>query len=132
MIKKILNIQFIKFILVGGLNTLFGYLVFSLYIYLSDLPTLSVILANITGVVFNFRTYGKLVFKSTDNSRIFRFCAAYTLIIITQLSLLKFLNVLGINNPYMAGAILTPPVALMSFFLLRTFVFPSEVPYKTS
>lgn len=130
MIKKIINIQFAKFLLTGMLNTSFGYLAFSFFTYVTGNPSLSVILANITGVLFNFKSYGLLVFKSHDNSRIYRFSFAYTILTISQIGLLKFLEHLGLHNAYIAAAILTPPMAIFSYVLLTRFVFrePSHSP----
>ena len=94
---------------------------------------LSIILSTMAGVLFNFKTYGVLVFKSHDNSRIFRFFASYAFLIGLQLILLKWLNQLGITNPYIAVGILVLPLAALSFVLLRKFVFrqPLMVEFST-
>ncbi len=123
MIKKILNHQFLRFLLTGGLNTAFGYMAFSVFTYLTGNPSISVILANIVGVLFNFKTYGSFVFKSKDNSKIYRFCGAYLFITTVQILSLKGLANFGITNPYLAGAILTLPMAALSFIHIRKFVF---------
>ena len=64
---------FVKFVLVGILNTAFGYLVFALLLFLGLHYTLAVILSTIAGVLFNFKTTGTLVFKNHNNKLIFKF-----------------------------------------------------------
>jgi putative flippase GtrA len=123
LIKKLFELQLIKFLLTGGLNTLFGYLVFSMFTYFTGNPSLSVVLANMVGVLFNFKTYGNFVFNSDDNSKIYRFFGVYIFITISQIGLLKYLNYLGVVNAYLAAAIVTLPMALLSYLLLKRFVF---------
>jgi putative flippase GtrA len=100
-------------------------MLFFLFTFITGNPYLSVILANIFGVMFNFKTYGNFVFKSHDNSRIYRFFGVYLFTISTQMILIKVLGVYGVVNPYIAGGILVLPMAALSFFLLRKFVFPT-------
>ena len=48
--------RFLRFLLAGGLNTLFGFAVYSLFA-LSDLSTWMVLIAsNLAGIAFNFVT----------------------------------------------------------------------------
>jgi putative flippase GtrA len=123
LIEKIIDRQFIKFLLTGILNTLFGFLIYSLFTYLVSNSTLAVILSNTVGVLFNFRTYSQFVFKSKDNSRIFRFCIVYALIMSVQILLLKLMASLGIEDPYLGGFLLLPLLATMSFLLMKKVVF---------
>ncbi len=123
LIKRIFQISFIKFLFVAGINTLFGLSIFYLTVFLLKNPYLSVVVATIIAVLFNFKTYGALVFKSKDNSRVFRFVGVYVCTMLVQMGLLKGLALIGIPNPYIAGAIILLPVSLLSFFLMRKFVF---------
>ena len=130
LIKKMLNNRFVKFVLVGGINTLFGFSIFSACVYLTRNPSASVVIGTVLGVLFNFNTYGRLVFKSRDNSRIFRFFAIYLFTMTSQILLLNFFAHIGITSPYVGGAILTLPMALISFTLMRKFVF-NTIPAET-
>src|SRR4051812_24112346 len=118
MIRQILKKPFVKFLFVGGINTAFGYLTFALIIFFVKSLYISVVLSNIIGVIFNFNTYGRLVFYSKDNSRIFRFIVAYLIIMLLQISLIKVLIGVGIPNNYIAAAIILLPMAALSFLLL--------------
>jgi putative flippase GtrA len=125
--KKIFFNPFLKFLLVGVLNTLFGYLVYSLFVYLIENPYVSVVGATCVAIVFNFKTYGSLVFKSKDNTKIFRFFAIYIGLMAIQSFSIKILAYLGITNAYISGAIVTLPIAALSYFLIRKFVFIKSV-----
>jgi putative flippase GtrA len=117
------NKKFIKFILVGILNTIFGYGLFSFFIFLGLHYPTAVFLSTIIGVLFNFKTIGKLVFNNHNNSLIFRFVFVYTLIYGLNVSGLWALQRIGYNNMYINGFILLAPLALISFALNKKFVF---------
>ena len=123
MIKKLLDLKFVRFLLVGGINTLFGYSIYAVFTYFTDNVYVAIVLSNIVAVLFNFRTYGKFVFGPRNFSRIYRFFGAYIFLIITQMILVKGLSLVGISNAYLAGGILLLPMAVLSFLLLKIFVF---------
>ena len=114
--------QFIRFLLVGVLNTLFGYGCFALLLHFSLHYTVAMLLATVLGVLFNFKSTGALVFGSRDNRLIFRFIASYVVV--------YFINVFGIMlfarvglSPLMGGALMLPPMAVLAFLLNKKFVF---------
>lgn len=120
------NNKLIKFILVGILNTAFGYSLFALFIFLNIHYSLAVFLSTVLGVLFNFKTIGKLVFDSHDNSLIFRFIAVYVLLYLINISCLWFFKISGFENMYINGFVLLVPLALISFVLNRKYVFKGE------
>lgn len=115
--------KFIKFILVGILNTAFGYSLFALFIFLNMHYSLAVFLSTVLGILFNFKTIGKLVFDSHDNSLIFRFIVVYVLLYLINISCLWFFKISGFENMYINGFVLLIPLALLSFILNKKFVF---------
>ncbi|MFA5879962.1 MAG: GtrA family protein [Candidatus Margulisiibacteriota bacterium] len=116
------NIQFIRFLFIGVINTLFGYSLFCLFIFLQFHYILAALFATILGVLFNFKTFGKFVFKVHDNSLIFKFVGVYVITFLTNIGMLKIFNIFHVSN-YLAGAILIFPIALLAFFLNKKFVF---------
>lgn len=120
--KELANNKFIRFLVVGGINTLFGYSVFAIFIYLGFHYTIASFLSTVIGVLFNFKTLGKLVFKNNSNALIFKFFVVYAITYVINISLLRVLKTLGINM-YIAGAILILPLAVLSFLLNKKFVF---------
>ncbi|WP_024850587.1 GtrA family protein [Hydrogenovibrio kuenenii] len=123
MVSNIFDKRIISFILVGILNTIFGYSLFSYFIYLGIYYPISVLLATILGVLFNFKTIGRLVFGHRDHSRIFHFIAVYTVIYVINVLGLWGMEQYGLYNKYIAGAILLIPLALLSFVLNKKYVF---------
>jgi putative flippase GtrA len=117
------NNKFLKFILVGILNTIFGYSAFAFFIYLNIHYSLAVLLSTILGVLFNFKSIGKLVFDSSDNSLIYRFVLVYVVIYILNISGLWVLKQSGFENMYINGFILLAPLAIVSFVLNKKYVF---------
>ena len=111
-----------RFLAVGVLNTLFGYGLFAALIFLGLHYSLAVLLATIGGVLFNFKTYGRLVFGSRDNRLLFRFVAVYGIVYAAHVSLLKALLSTGLD-PYAGGALLVVPMAALAFVLMKRLVF---------
>lgn len=118
----ILDRQFLKFLLVGGMNTLVGYLVFSLFLFLNFHYTLASFFALIFGILFNFKTHGLLVFGSRDNTLIFRYVISWGFIYMIAITCLAGFEWCGINL-YIANALLMPPLAVLAFFINLKFVF---------
>ena len=115
--------QVYKFIFVGILNTIFGYSLFALFIYLGFYYPLAVLLSTILGVLFNFKTIGRLVFDSNDNGLIFRFILVYAITYLLNIFFLWLLKKLGSENMYIDGFALLIPLAAVSFLLNKFFVF---------
>ena len=129
---KILTLDnhFIRFILVGILNTMVGYGLFALFIYLGLHYSLAVLFSTILGVMFNFKSIGKLVFNTCNNDRIYHFIGVYVLLYLLNVSGLWGLSFIGMENMYIAGAILLAPLAVISFILNKNFVFNQEVDFE--
>lgn len=115
--------EFIKFLLVGGLNTLFGYTCFALFIFLGFGDVLAPFFANFLGILFNFKTYGHLVFKNTDNSLIFKFFIVYAIVYVSNVLGLILFAKAGLENRYISGFILLLPLALLAYYLNSKYVF---------
>lgn len=116
--------QFIIFIMVGVLNTIFGYSVFALFIFLGMHYGLAVFLATCVGVLFNFKTIGSIVFKNKNARCIWRFISVYVICYGVNVGVIK-LNLLlyASANIYLVGAVATFVVAILSFSLNKYWVF---------
>ena len=114
--------QFFKFLAVGALNTLFGYGVFSTLIVLGMNAGLSLFIATLSGVLFNFFSTGRLVFASREIRRLPYFAAVYGLTFLINLWCLKILTATGLR-PLLGQAMLLPVVTVLSFALNKIFVF---------
>lgn len=121
MLKKI-DSKFIRFLLVGGLNTAFGYFIYSLFLFFGFHYALASLFGTVFGILFNFKTTGVLVFQNKKNSLIFSFFAVYVFLYGLNVIGLKIFDYFNINL-YIAGFVLLLPMALLSFFLMKRFVF---------
>lgn len=112
----------LRFLVVGGLNTLFGYLLYSLFIFVQTPISLALLFATALGIVFNFFTHGRVVFKNSNNLLIFKFVLHY--------SAMYFFNNYLIHqfvsfklNPYEAQLVCMPIIAIFSYLSLSRFVY---------
>ncbi len=117
--------KFIRFLLVGALNTAFGYSLYALFIYCGLHYSLAVLLSTVIGVMFNFKTIALLVFKNRNNSLIFRFTAVYVFTYFLNVALLRVLKQLHFNM-YLAGLLLLLPIAFITFLLHHSLVFTEK------
>ncbi len=120
-----IDLLFIKFVLVGIINTMFGYGLFAFLLYCNIHYALASVLATIISVLFNFKTTGTLVFKNHDNRLIFKFVSVYCFTTILSIIGLKITKIFG-GNLYFAGLILTGIMAIITFILQKKYVFRKE------
>jgi len=113
---------FAKYVVVGGLNTVFGYGIFALLIYSGLHYPIALLISTILGVAFNFKSTGVLVFESHDNRLIFRFLAIYCVTYLLNLFGLKMLATGGLSM-YYAAAVMLPIMAVIGFVANRKLVF---------
>lgn len=122
----------IRFLLVGGLNTLVGFLVFSLAIYLSNGNVGLSLATNIgVGIFFNYLSYGIAVFKSLGKKQFAKFVLAY--------AFLYFINYIALRimldqqmNVYVAQFINLFYLAPISYVVFNKLVFvkPADMGYS--
>jgi len=114
--------QIVKFIGIGIINTLFGYSLYALFIYIGFDYKYAVFFSTVLGILFNFKTIGRFVFESHDNLLILKFFGVYVVIYIVNISLIKGFLLLG-TSYYLAGFVALFPCAILSFILNKKFVF---------
>lgn len=119
-------LQFVKFLAVGALNTVFGYAVFAGLILAGVRPILSLAITYVVGVLFNFVTTGRFVFDHSHLSGLLRFVGAYMVIFGLNVGLYQILSAVG-ASPLLAQAICVPIVAIFSFFLFKFHVFKPRI-----
>jgi putative flippase GtrA len=119
--------QFIKFLVVGAGNTVFGYSVFAALILCGVAAVPALVITYMVGVPFNFFTTRRFVFARAPTSSFPRFVAAYVVIYFFNLGAFRLVEATG------AGALVTqalciPVVAVFSFVLFKFQVFrePAE------
>jgi putative flippase GtrA len=120
-----LTAKYTRFILVGGLNTLFGYLVFVGLTGLGWRDIITVPVAMVASITFNFVTYGKLVFESLDRHSLPRFVIGYLGLYVCNVAGLRTLARMGLGA-YLAQAALIVPIAVLSFVINDRWVFHAK------
>lgn len=114
--------QIVNFIFVGLLNTVVGYSLYALFIYLGFEYILSVLFATILGVIFNYKTIGKFVFESKNRYSALKFVLVYTIVFLINVSVIKIFKINGLND-YISGLIAIIPASIVSFVLNKFYVF---------
>ena len=114
-----------RFVLVGGLNTVFGYAVFAGFTRLGWPDFLAIPAATVVGVAFNFITYGKLVFASLNARNLPRFLLGYFGLYICNLTGLRVLARVSLDA-YKAQALLVIPLAILSYVINDQWVFRAK------
>lgn len=127
MLKKLLDIRVFRFVLVGGLNSLFGFTVFGVIAYLGGHTWQALLGGNVAGIVFNFLTIGGIVFRDLSPKRLLRFVAAYLALFLLNLKAIELLTGAIQIDRILAQALLTAPMAILSYLIMSRFVFPTQM-----
>jgi putative flippase GtrA len=112
----------IRFVAVGIANSAFGYGIYAIHVYVGLIPEIALLVATVLGIIFNFFTTGRLVFKNNDNRLFFRFVAVYAIIYICNAVALRILINSNVD-PLLAQAALVPLSVIATFVIMRAFVF---------
>lgn len=121
-LRRMAGHQFVRFLLVGVLNTAFGYGCFAALLFVGVHYSVALLASTVLGVLFNFKSTGALVFGSHDNRRIVRFVGTYGVVYLCNLLGIRVLVQAGLT-PAVAGAVLLFPAAVLAFALNKKFVF---------
>ena len=117
--------HFLKYLIVGGINTLFGYGAFVLLLSVGLHYALASFLATCAGILFNFNTTGRIVFNNSDHRLLFRFLLVYAILYAINVLLLKLMVIYTINL-YLGSAATILPMAFLAYLLNKKFVFNSQ------
>jgi len=114
--------RFIRFLIVGGVNTAFGYGIFVTCLWIGMHYALAAAISTVLGILFNYKSTGNLVFKSRGSGRLPHFVAVYAIIYVFGVLAIGGMLRLGIHE-WLGGLILILPSATLSNILNRRFVF---------
>ena len=115
----------VRFLFVGGLNTLVGYGSYALFIFLGLNPYFATTLSTIIGVINSYFWNKYFTFRVKEKSigEAIRFIVVYAVSYAVNLSLIYiFVDVLGLNA-YVAGAICLLMVTIISYVGHHYFSF---------
>lgn len=127
-LDKAIQKQFIIFLCVGAINTVFGYSLFAFFIFLDTPFYLALLFAALLGLIFNFLTNGRIVFKNKRFSVFYKFITISALLYFIHITLIKIIN-RSINNFYISGLVTMSITAILSFYLNKR-IFSIKVNVK--
>jgi putative flippase GtrA len=113
---------FIRFLLIGTLNTGFSYIIYVILLYCGLQYAIANFFALVSGIIFSFKTQGKFVFYNNNNKIFLRFFCIWIIIYFFNIFIIKSILDLGLNA-YVSGAIAVIPVTIFSYFLQKFLVF---------
>ncbi|MHB8947766.1 MAG: GtrA family protein [Rhodoferax sp.] len=122
LVTKVKKTRAIRFVLVGVLNTTFGYLMYAVLLFVGLDYQLANLLALSMGVFFSFKTQGHLVFKNPNGRLLGRFVMMWALIYVCVITAIGQIMALGFNA-YAAGAMVLPLSVVLSYLMQKYFVF---------
>lgn len=116
--------RILRFLVVGGVNTAFGYSLF--LIALAVMPTTfsALVLSTVIAILFNFQTTGRYVFRTRPPGKMVLFFVVYGIVFLYNAAGLAALEGAGIAA-WLAGIILLPGAVMISYILNRDLVFRS-------
>lgn len=112
----------IRFVLAGITNTAFGYFVFAALILVGGRPFWALLGSMIAGVMWNFWTSSRFVFRDIGGGRAMRFIGVYAVVLSANWLSLRIMQSLGVVE-LLAQAVLAVPLAVISYLGQRFFVF---------
>jgi putative flippase GtrA len=127
LLGKFSDPKLVKFLATGLLNTAFGYAVYAGLLFLTVPYLAALFVATIAGVIFNYFSFGRIVFNGHGGWRIFgKFVAAYVLIYGVNAAVLSGLTNHFLLNPYLGQAICMPLGVLLSWILMNHWVYKND------
>ena len=118
--------RFIRYYAIGGINTVFGFGLYSLLVWLGLNLFVAQIISYPIAVAFNYFTYSRHVFPG-EGRRPVAFIGAYIYNYVQGLVLLAIIHPF-VANPYATGFIGLVISTVINYFVLRRFVFRPHPP----
>jgi putative flippase GtrA len=119
---KLQQSRMLRFVLAGGINTLFGFLVYTLTIVSGAVAWIAILVGMLAGTAFNFLTTGGYVFRDLSLQRLPLFLLFYLAVFAINLFLLDCLSSF-VGNQILLQALISPPLAIVSYLLMSRCVY---------
>jgi putative flippase GtrA len=120
--KRVVNAEFMRFLIAGGINTAFGYLVFSAGFFFTGNEAVALVIDYVIGAFFNYQSYSRLAFSGYGR-RFISFCAVYiAAYFLNYFILYFFIHHCGLNA-YVSQLCALVVCPLILYLMLKKFVF---------
>lgn len=118
------SVQIVRYVVIGGLNTLFAYLIYALAIYAGLHYALAVFLGGVIPLLTGYALQRRFVFSFHGGNRLARYIAVFILVYFANTGIITLLLDSGITgSAYLGGAIALSICTLLNFALNKSFVF---------
>lgn len=122
MIQKI-NSRLLRFLITGAINTIASYIIFVILFFIIQQKEITVTLAFIIGVLFNYKTISTFVFADANDRRFILFILVYVLTYILNLIHLWItVDIYGMNV-YLSQFLTLSYLPFISFYLNKKYVY---------
>lgn len=119
--------RIIKFLSVGVLNTVFGYAVYAILIFVNVPYLTALFVATVGGVIFNYFSFGRMVFHGHGGWFVFgKFVIAYGVVYVANAALLRALTKDFLFSPYVGQVICIPLSVFLSWLLMNYWVYKKD------
>lgn len=120
--------RFLKFLVVGVLNTIFGFLAYAFFLRVVGLDwQWALALSYVVGVLWNFGTHGKIVFRTQGFRRLPLYVLAYAALFFLNKLALRAMISAGMSDLW-AQALLVLPMAMVAFVLV-SLALTGQLPF---
>jgi len=116
--------KIMRFLVAGVSNTIFGLAVYSICISIGIEVWIALLISMLFGIAFNFFTIAGYTFRELSPANLQRFIMSYLILYGINLILISLIS-LWVNNKILSQAIVTIPLAFLSYFLMNKYVFGS-------
>lgn len=118
--------QRVRFVLVGVLNTAFGYGLYAVGLWIGLGYSVAALLALVLGIAFSFVTQGRLVFKAFNWSNLPKYLVFWISMWIVNVGLISVLLPVVRDNAYLAGFLSSLVLVGPSYLIQRYWIFSPE------
>jgi len=113
--------EIVRYYQAGAVNAAFGYGLYALLLRAGCNMYLAQLLAHVLGVVFNYFTYSRHVFRESGPAKL-RFGLSYIVNYFISLGFLALAS-LFVTSPYLAGLISIILTSAVNYLILKRMVF---------
>jgi putative flippase GtrA len=117
----------LRFVVAGAINTLWGFGVYCLFVFIGMGYAWASLLSIVLGVAFSFLTHSTWVFKVSGRWVFVRYVVGWALVYVFAVTGLHLLVGLGMGS-YAAGVVMIVPNAIFGYLVMSSAVFKPTVP----
>ncbi len=116
--------RIVKFLSIGMLNTVFGYSVYTVLIFVNVPYLIALFVATVAGITFNYFSFSRMVIHVHVGWFVFvKFVIAYGVIYVANAALLRALTKDFLFNLFMGQVIFTPLSLRLRWLLMNYWVY---------